>query len=168
MHMTTLRLLLDHLGLDSNLILVCQDWGGLIGLSVVKDMPDAFESLVIMNTGLPDGRPTKAIFNNAIAFLTWRLFAMLCGNRLPVKHLFRYVVGFPEDVAAAYDAPFPDCNHRAGAARWPLMVPLYRDDAVTVHMREARQCLQAWNKQMLLMFSDKVISLDNMLHTYNF
>ncbi len=53
--MASIRLLLDHLGLNSNLVLVCQDWGGLTGLSVVKDMPNAFDALVIMNTGLPDG-----------------------------------------------------------------------------------------------------------------
>ena len=36
-----------------DLTLVCQDWGGLTGLSVVKDAPERFSSLVIMNTGLP-------------------------------------------------------------------------------------------------------------------
>ena len=45
---------MDHLQL-SQLTLVCQDWGGLVGLSVVKDAPDMFANLVIMNTGLPSG-----------------------------------------------------------------------------------------------------------------
>lgn len=36
-----------------DLTLVCQDWGGLTGLSVVKDAPDRFSNLVIMNTGVP-------------------------------------------------------------------------------------------------------------------
>ena len=47
-----LRKLLDHLDIKE-ITLVCQDWGGLTGLSVVKDAPDRFSDLVIMNTGLP-------------------------------------------------------------------------------------------------------------------
>ena len=54
MHTSTLRLLMEHLELE-NVTLVCQDWGGLIGLTVVKDIPERFSSLVIMNTGLPTG-----------------------------------------------------------------------------------------------------------------
>jgi len=44
-----------ELGLENNVTLVCQDWGGLVGLSVVKETPDVFSNLVIMNTGLPIG-----------------------------------------------------------------------------------------------------------------
>lgn len=54
LHCLVLRKLLDHLRL-TEVTLVCQDWGGLTGLSVVKDAPDIFSSLVIMNTGLPTG-----------------------------------------------------------------------------------------------------------------
>ena len=52
LHCLVLRKLLDHLALKE-VSLVCQDWGGLTGLSVVKDTPETFASLVIMNTGLP-------------------------------------------------------------------------------------------------------------------
>ena len=52
LHCLVLRKLLDHLSVR-DVTLVCQDWGGLTGLSVVKDCPDLFSSLVIMNTGLP-------------------------------------------------------------------------------------------------------------------
>ena len=58
LHTSTLRLLIEHLELE-NITLVCQDWGGLTGLSVVKDIPDKFSSLVIMNTGLPTGDMTS-------------------------------------------------------------------------------------------------------------
>ena len=47
-----LRKLLDHLSVK-DVTLVCQDWGGLTGLSVVKDCPQVFSNLVVMNTGLP-------------------------------------------------------------------------------------------------------------------
>ena len=52
LHCLVLRKLLDHLHLKE-VTLVCQDWGGLTGLSVVKDTPDTFANLVIMNTALP-------------------------------------------------------------------------------------------------------------------
>ena len=159
LHMATLRLLLDHLGLSENVILVCQDWGGLTGLSVVKDMKDTFEALVIMNTGLPTGGADKTmddgLTSDFLPFLTWRLAVALAGNRLPVKFLFRYVLGFSEEVADAYDAPFPDWRYRGGAAQWPLLVPLYKDDPVTPHMVEAIKCLKAWSKPALLMFGDQ-------------
>ncbi len=70
--------------------------------------------------------------------------------------MFKYLCGFREDVAAAYDAPFPDWRYRGGPAKWPLMVPLFRDDAVAIHMHEARKCMREWQKPMLVMFSDKV------------
>lgn len=54
LHCLVVRQLLDHLKV-SGVTLVCQDWGGLTGLSVVKDAPDLFSHLVIMNTGLPVG-----------------------------------------------------------------------------------------------------------------
>ena len=54
MHMATLRLLIEHLDLQ-NMTMVCQDWGGGTGLCVLKDIPERFSSVVIMNTGLPTG-----------------------------------------------------------------------------------------------------------------
>ena len=37
----------------TNLTLVCQDWGGLIGLRLATAFPDRFSRIVIANTGLP-------------------------------------------------------------------------------------------------------------------
>jgi hypothetical protein len=80
-HYASVRMLLDHLNLHTNLTLVCQDWGGLTGLSVVKDMPDAFEALVIMNTALPDGSRVAGSLTVLISFYCWRLSVMLLGTR---------------------------------------------------------------------------------------
>ena len=70
-------------------------------------------------------------------------------------NLHRHVHGFSEEVADAYDAPFPDWRYRGGAAQWPLLVPLFKDDPVTPHMVEAIKCLKSWSKPALVMFSDK-------------
>src|SRR2546425_13188231 len=39
----------------SNITLVCQDWGGLIGLRLVAAQPERFSRVVAANTGLPTG-----------------------------------------------------------------------------------------------------------------
>ena len=46
---------MQELNLEGDVTLVCQDWGGLVGLSMVKEAPEVFSNLVIMNTGLPIG-----------------------------------------------------------------------------------------------------------------
>ncbi len=38
-----------------DLTLVCQDWGGLIGLRLVAEHPDRFARVVVANTLLPTG-----------------------------------------------------------------------------------------------------------------
>jgi len=153
LHTASIRLLLDHLGVEARVTLICQDWGGLTGLSVVKDMPDTFEALVLMNTGLPNGERDNT--TGLVPFMAWRLFDSLFGNRLPVRFLFKQVFGFSDEVADAYDAPFPDWRYKGGAAQWPLLVPLFRDDAVTPSMNQAIKCLKTWSKPALVMFSDE-------------
>ena len=43
----------------------------------------------------------------------------------------------------------------AGAAKWPLLVPISRDDQGAKVMNEARKILKTWQKPVLVMFSDK-------------
>lgn len=161
-HMMTIDYLLDSLDLHSDVTLVCQDWGGLTGLSVLKNNPGRFSKLVIMNTGLPTGldmddlrsRPIGLV-RDSLPFLVWRQAARLFGTRLPVYGLMRYIVQMPAEVAEAYDAPFPGPDYMGGAAKWPLMVPIYRDDPVAAHMVEARAYLSRCQKPTLLLFGDK-------------
>src|SRR3954469_19841915 len=61
--------LLDELGLR-DITLVCQDWGGLIGLRLVAEHPDRFARVVAANTGLPTGDQPMTE-----AFLAWQRFS---------------------------------------------------------------------------------------------
>src|SRR5690349_21601285 len=104
--------------------LVCQDWGGLIGLRLVAEQPERFARVVAANTMLPTGdRPPGA------AFLAWREYS----QTTPDFHVGGIVKGgcateLSADVIAAYDAPFPEDRYKAGARQFPLLVPISPDD----------------------------------------
>jgi haloalkane dehalogenase len=151
MHMNTLKEFISALKLD-RITIVVQDWGGLIGLGVLADLPECFARLVIMNTGLPTGEtaPTKG-------FLTWRNYAERTPD-LPIGQLIRRSLApgneLSEDVISAYDAPFPTAEFKAGAQVWPLLVPMNIDDPGAAQMRKAKEVLKTWKKPAFVAFSD--------------
>ena len=106
---------LRHLDLR-NITLVCQDWGGILGLTLPMDMPARFERLLVMNAAIPVGQSPGE------GFTAWRAF-----NRsqpdLDIAGLMQRATSILSDAeAAAYAAPFPDQSYKAGVRRFPELV----------------------------------------------
>jgi haloalkane dehalogenase len=138
-------------GLDLRAVtLVCQDWGGLIGLRLVAEHPERFARVVAANTFLPTGDTDPGP-----AFLAWRTFS----QQVPEFPVGRIVSGgcatpLPAEVVAAYDAPFPEERFKAGARQFPLLVPARPDDPASEANRAAWKVLERWDRPFLTAFSD--------------
>lgn len=142
--------LLDELDLR-DVTLVCQDWGGLIGLRLVAENPDRFARVVVANTGLPTGEQKMTD-----AFRAWLRFS----QESPDFRIGRVVANgcatpLPPEVVAAYDAPFPDERYTAGPRVMPALVPAAPDDPAAADNRAAWEVLSRWEKPFLTAFSDQ-------------
>jgi haloalkane dehalogenase len=137
--------------LDLNQItLVCQDWGALIGLRLVAAYPERFARFVVANGGMPtgDGKTTEAFYN-------WQNFSQTTPV-FPVGAIINggTVTDLSEEVIAAYDAPFPDEDYKAGARQFPTLVPTSPDDPASEDNRNAWKVLESFTKPVLTAFSD--------------
>lgn len=135
-HRDTLLRLIERLELR-NITLVCQDWGGLIGLTVPMDMPERFTRLLVMNTALATGH--TAWNTSTAAFMAWRAYSNANPNMDVAALMRRAVSGIHPDEAAAYEAPFPDAQHKAGVRRFPNMVPTRPDTSAAQFAQRATE-----------------------------
>ena len=142
-------LVFDHLDLH-DVTLLGQDWGGLIGLRLVAEHPDRFARVVAANTGLPTG-------DFDMPEIWWHFRRAVEGaETLDVGRLVESgcVRGLSDDDRAAYDAPFPVEEAKAGPRVMPTLVPTRPDDPATEANRAAWDVLRAWRKPFLTAFSD--------------
>ena len=179
-HVGWMRSFIEALEL-SDITLMCQDWGGLIGLRVVTEVPQRFARIVVANTGLPDARGipdamTKVmrdLFATIPALPPREMGAKLRANEFGAGFMYwiKYCSEYPDftisDVVnlsaggthtihekTAYDAPFPDESFKQGARQFPSLVPIFPDDPSIPANRQAWKVLESFDKPLLTAFSD--------------
>ena len=137
--------------------LVCQDWGGPIGLRVLSETVDRFDAVVAANTLLPSfespprgievwpgdgiaawGQSTKTSTDMAIG----ETVAGVCVKR-PAP-----------EVVAAYDAPYPDASYKSGPLEFPALIPIRSDMPGVAENRRAWEVLARFEKPFVTAFSD--------------
>jgi len=148
-HLDWIKTFLARLELK-DITLFCQDWGGLIGLRLVADMPDKFARVVASNTGLPIGKGQMPD-----AFMQWREFS----QKSPAFDIGRVIQGgtisnLSDEVIAAYNAPYPTEEYQAGARIFPSLVPIAEEEQEAINNKKAWGILSQWTKPFLTIFGD--------------
>ena len=135
----------------SDITLFCQDWGSLIGLRVAAEDERRFARIALANGGLPTGDQEMPR-----AFRIWRAFARF-SPVFPIGKIIQKatITELPDDVVAAYDAPFPSSQYKAGARAFPMLVPISPDDPASDANRAAWKAFSSWQKPFLTTFSNR-------------
>ncbi len=152
--------LIKHLDLK-NITLVCQDWGGLLGLTIPMDMPDRFKRLLVMNTAIATGQSPGE------GFEAWRLYNRSQPDMDVGTLMKRATPILSEAEAAAYSAPFPDVTYKAGVRRFPELVMTDPDmEGVDTSKRAAQWWREDWSGEsfMAVGAQDPVLGPNQMEH----
>ena len=134
-----------------DITLFCQDWGSLIGLRMVAEMPDRFARIALSNGGLPTGKEKIPP-----AFHIWRAFAMY-SPWFPIGKSVKTgcAQGLSDAEVAAYDAPYPNSRYKVGARVFPTLVPIHPNDPARPANERAWELFKAWHKPFLTLFSTR-------------
>lgn len=133
-HRNMLLAFIERLDLQ-NIVLVCQDWGGILGLTLPMDMPERFSKLLVMNTALCTGEHALPD-----GFVMWRAYVEQNPDLDVASLMRRSCRHLTDEETAAYQAPFPDSSYKAGVRRFPPMVP----DSVEADGADISRRAQAW------------------------
>lgn len=148
-----------------------QDWGGLVGLRVVAEMPERFSRIVVSNTGLISAKGIRAAIGYPLLklavwwegpmtyeelrerqnFTSWIAYAYY-GNDLAVGELMRDMGRITDpDLIAGYEAPYPSGNYKAGAQVFPYLIPSQLSENAAVW----KNVFEKWEKPFLVAFTDE-------------
>jgi len=133
-----------------NINLICQDWGGLIGLRMLAAEPERYANLVAANTFLPTGEePTSE------AFLNWQSYSQSV-DVFPVSSVVQGGTKrqLTEAERYAYDAPFPTENYKWAVRQFPTLVPTSTEDPESQNNVDAWKTLSALSLPVLTIFGD--------------
>ncbi|HEV8457309.1 MAG TPA: haloalkane dehalogenase [Methylomirabilota bacterium] len=132
---------------------IVQDWGGPLGLHYAIRQPERMARLVILNTGLLSGNAETL----TPGLWSWREYVSRTPD-LPIGLILKRSIGtryeLTPEIVAAYDAPFPTLESKAGARAFPALIPTTPDAPGASEMRETAAALAKWDKPVLVCFSD--------------
>jgi haloalkane dehalogenase len=148
-HVALAATLLEELDLHGATIVV-HDWGGPIGLRLAVEHAQRIERIVILDTGLFTGRQRMTD-----AWLTFRDFVARTED-LPVGMLVRGACKTDpgDEVIAAYDAPFPSIDSKAGARAFPLLIPQTPDAPGAAAGKRVLEALREDRRPTLSLWAD--------------
>ena len=148
-HLEWMNSFIEALDLQE-IILFCQDWGGLLGLRIAVEQPARFFGIIASNTTLPIGKPAMPE-----SFQRWRDYSQSSPHFDIGKVLdMGTVKELSEAVKIAYNAPFPDEKYKAAARVFPMLVPDREEDPQALKNKEAWGKLSRWQKPLLTVFGD--------------
>lgn len=160
-HRQVLLELVERLDLR-DIVLVVQDWGGLLGLTLPMEAPERYRGLLVMNTLLGTGEAPLSL-----GFMAWR---DMCAKKPEYDIARLFSRGNPHmrpEECAAYAAPFPDAGHRAGPRAFPPMVPVNAEADGAAISRQARDFFaQRWEGRTMMAIGtqDPVLGVPVMEH----
>ena len=158
-HRQTLLEMIDRLAL-TNVVLVVQDWGGLLGLTLPMAMSERFRGLLVMNTMLATGDASLSP-----GFLAWRDYCSRNPGFDIAKLFARSVPHLSSAECAAYSAPFPGIGYRAATRAFPAMVPDHHGADGAAISQQAKEFFQTrWrgNTLMAIGLQDPVLGAEKM------
>lgn len=149
-HRQVLLELVERLDLR-NVVLVVQDWGGLLGLTLPMAAPERYRGLLVMNTTLASGAAPLPP-----GFLAWR---KMCSEKPHFDIARLFARGNPhlsDEACAAYNAPFPDHGHRAALRAFPGLVPEHaQDDGAAISQLASGFWQDHWQGQSLMVIGQQ-------------
>ena len=143
-HRDMLRRFIEKLDL-TNITLVVQDWGGLLGLTLPMEFPQRIKRLLVMNTTLAAGASPGEGFN------AWKAFVKSKPDIDVAALMKRANPQLSDAEAAAYGAPFPDIRYKAGVRRFPELVMVAPEmDGAEISRKAAHWLSTSWSGQSFM------------------
>ncbi|HTT42775.1 MAG TPA: haloalkane dehalogenase [Steroidobacteraceae bacterium] len=137
--------------------LVCQDWGGPIGLRVLSESPERFAAVLAANTVLPNCEaPPRGVPEWPGKLISDWVGTAAAATDLPVSGIIAAVSRqrLPAEVLRGYDAPFPDASYKSGVLAFPGLIPLNEAMAGIAENRRVWAVLERFERPFLTAFSD--------------
>ena len=152
--------LIDELGLE-DVTFVLHDWGLIIGLRLVAEVPDRVARIVCSNSGLPvrdPDEPLPDVIEAGGPFLWFQEFARDIPEWEPWTLLGPMMTTPPtEELVAAYHAPYPEQALTVGSRAFTQLLPTRPDNPMLTDNWHAFNLLEGFDRPLLTIYSDQDI-----------